>query len=80
MNNQITQLERRRSIFLIFGKIDFEARFGIYAKNAAERSRNQLISMQPARVMSFPFWGALFCNFGVIFNQIVYYTKIAPGT
>ena len=33
-----------------FRKIDFKARFGIYTKNAAERSRNQPISMQPARV------------------------------
>ena len=39
-----------RDKMTIFRKIDFEARFGICVKNGAERSRNQPISMQPARV------------------------------
>ena len=46
--NQITQLDRGycdAGDFFEFRKIDFEARFGICAKNAAERSMNWLISM-----------------------------------
>ena len=57
-NNQITQLDRGFATqvdFIYFWKNDFEARFGIYAKNHAERSRNQPILMQPARVMKFVF-------------------------
>ena len=48
LNNLAGAFAREKMTF--FRKIDFEARFGICVKNGAERSRNQPISMQPARV------------------------------
>ena len=48
LNNLAGAFAREKNTF--FRKIDFEARFGICVKNGAERSRNQPISMQPARV------------------------------
>ena len=57
LNNLAGAFAREKMSF--FGKIDFEARFGICVKNGAEWSRNQPISMQPARVTIFPFLGPL---------------------
>ena len=66
LNSLAGAFAREKNTF--FWKIDFEARFGICVKNHAERSRNQPISMQPARVMSF-FGGALFCMFCVFLQK-----------
>ena len=62
LNNLAGAFAREKNT--IFRKIDFEARFGIYAKNGAERTRNQPISMHTARVtvdgQIFLFWGPYF--------------------